>query len=328
MKRPINVNNDECAANKTMCSGDAVNKGMCSGDAVNKAMSSGDAVNKTMCRSEAMPRPGNEKSRISQLMHQICQACVLSAALTYVFCLPPAGAEETTAEQQSELAPISSMTKAEYESEAIALATWKSKVQGTHMGDKLIDFLTTLNTNIVRNGRDTNSLYNRGYLYGTVGCTKAAVVDLTKAIEADPMSAKLYCERGICYLDLADYARAQVDLNMAIHLNLASGDARLARGRLYLALNRPDKALVDLLAAKEPQMEFSPALPGELPSNFYKAPDYYLGTCYEMLGEYDLALRSFREAAKDVTGADSGYIHRYADRPVDAAERANKLRSG
>ena len=300
-----------------------------------EAMRTGDAARnpvhiEAMCRGDAMRRPANEQTRISELMHHICHASVLSAALTYVLCLPPLRAEEIAMDQhaQSELAPISSMTKAEYESEAIALATWKSKVQGTHMGDKLIDYLTTLNANIVRNGRDINSLYNRGYLYGTVGCTKAAVVDLTKAIEADPMSAKLFCERGICYLDLADYARAQVDLNMAIHMNPASGDARLARGRLYLALNRPDKALLDLLAAKEPQMEFSPALPGELPSNFYKAPDYYLGTCYEILGEYDLALRSFREAAKDVTGADSGYLHRYADRPVDAAERANKLRSG
>jgi tetratricopeptide (TPR) repeat protein len=185
-----------------------------------------------------------------------------------------------------------------------------------------------LNSSLVRNGRDVNSLYNRGYLYGTVGCTKAAIIDLSKAIDVDPMSAKLFCERGICYLDMGEYAKAQVDLNMAIHLNPASGDARLARGRLYLQLNRPDKALVDLLAAKEPQMEFAPALPGELPSNFYRAPDYYLGTCYEMLGSYDLALQSFREAAKDVTGADNGYIHRYADRPIDAVERVNKLQSG
>lgn len=254
------------------------------------------------------------------------QAYVLSAALTYVCYLPPAGAQELSTEDAGQA--ISSMSKDEYESEAISLATWKSKVQGTYMGDKLIDFLTNLNTNLVRNGRDASSLYSRGYLYGTVGCTKAAVVDLTKAIEVDPLSSKLFTERGICYLDMGEYAKAQVDLNMAVHLNPSSGDAHLARGRLYLLLNRPDKALADLHASKESHMEFSPALPGEVPANFYKAPDYYLGTCYEMLGNYEQALRCFREAAKEVTGADSGYIHRYADRPIDAPERVNKLQSG
>lgn len=223
---------------------------------------------------------------------------------------------------------VSSLTKEQYESEAISLATWKSKVQGTQMGDNLISRLTTLNANLVRNSRDTNSLYNRGYLYGTVGCTKAAIQDLSKAIQIDPTAAHLYCERGICYMDLEEYDKATSDLSKAIRLNPVSGDARLARGRMYLILERPLDALADLQAASDSSAEYAPALPGELPANFYHAPEYYLGICYELLGRSDEAKSCYRNAAKEVTGADSGYLHRYADRPSDAGEKAKASPNG
>lgn len=214
-----------------------------------------------------------------------------------------------------------SMTKDQYESEVIKLETWKSNVQGTNAGAKLMRFLTTLDANLVRNHRDTTSLYKRGYLYGTVGCTRAAIVDLSKAIAIDPLNASLYCERGICYMDMGEYTKAATDLNSAIANNQFSGDAYLARGRLNLILGKPQEALADLLACKESRMEFAPALPDEIPANFYHAPDYYLGVCYDLLGQHEKAINHFDQSSKDVTGGDTGYIHRYADRP-QAADKA------
>ncbi|MBX9685926.1 MAG: tetratricopeptide repeat protein [Candidatus Obscuribacterales bacterium] len=257
---------------------------------------------------------------------------ILTLALSYFLSLQTAEAQEIGVEQEAEAqadAPIMKMTKAQYEEEAIALATWKSKVQGSYMGDKLIHFLTTLDANLVRNPRDCISLYNRGYLFGTVGCTKAAIIDLSKAIQVEPLSAHLYCERGICYMDLGDYSNALRDLGKAISYDANSGDARLARGRLLLTLGRPLEALSDLQECKKSTLVFSTVLPGEVPGNKFRAPDYYLGVCYEMLGQHDEAVSHFLLSAPDSEDDNAGgYLHRYADRPLDGEERANKLRNG
>ncbi len=162
-------------------------------------------------------------------------------------------------------------------------------------------------------------------MLGTVGCTKSAVIDLSKAIQTDPMAANLYCERGICYMDLLELGKAASDLNQAVSLNPLSGDAHLARARLRILQNKPGLALPDLLACRNENLDFTPVLPGELPANFYRAPDYYLGVCYEMLENHDEAIKYFSEVRKDVTGAGNGYIHRYADQPGDAADRISKL---
>ena len=248
-------------------------------------------------------------------MKNLQSGCIMAAFLSCLVSFQAVRADETGEESDPGAAKYKTLTKDQYESEVIKLETWKSNVQGTHMGDKLMRYLTTLDANLVRNHRDAHSLYKRGYLYGTVGCTRAAIADLSKAIELDPMSSNLYCERGICYMDMGEYSRALSDLNSAVSCNPYSGDAHLARGRLQLILERADLALPDLLACKEQRMEFSPALPDEVPANFYNAPDYYLGVCYDMLGEHEKAITHYQESAKEVTGADSGYIHRYADRP-------------
>lgn len=239
--------------------------------------------------------------------------------------LVPTNAQEPAS---SEATPYTKMSKAEYEDEVIKLETWKANVQGTFMGDNLIKMLGSLDASVIRNPRDTQALFKRGYLYGTVGCTRAALVDLNKAINIDPMQASLYCERSLCYIDMAEYQRAESDLNMAIYLDPTSGDAYLTRGRLYLIQNRPDMAVADLLKCKDQRLEFKTVLPGELRADFYRAPDYYLGICYEMLGLPDQAVNCFMESSKGVSGSESGYIHRYADRPVDSGERIKRLKSG
>ncbi len=246
------------------------------------------------------------------------------AALAMVLLSAHAAADDSSGDTYEDAAKqYSTMNKTQYEAEVMKLETWKSKVRGTQMGERLISYLTTLDANLVRNSRDVNSLYKRGYLYGTVGCTRAALADLSKAINVDGVSSQLRTERAICYMDMGEYTLAKQDLDLALSENPCSGDARLARGRLNLILNQALQALPDLLACKESSSEFMPALPDEVPANFYRAPDYYLGVCYDLLGSHEKAIEHYKEAAKDVTGADSGYIHRYADRPLDAEEKAN-----
>ncbi len=255
--------------------------------------------------------------------------CILATVLTYLASPAEAGADELGEEQESGSAQVTPLTKDQYESEAIVLEKWKIGARGTYMGKQLMGMLDTLNGSLVRNPRDVQSLYNRGYLYGTVGCTRAAIYDLSKAIQVDPMSSNLYCERGICYFDNQDYAKAMRDLSKAIELNPNSGDAHLARGRLYLWLEQPLKALPDLQASLTG--EYSPALPGELPGNFFHAPEYYLGICHEILGNPNEARKYYEQSAKDAsdrTGADRGYIHRYADQPADSTDKASKFHSG
>lgn len=256
-------------------------------------------------------------------MNHRCSAVALSFSLLMLPISDAFGdSEEDEANNKS---IIASIKPAKDDPEVMTLETWKSKVQGTAQGDKLIGLLTNLNSSIIRNHRDTNSLYTRGRLYGTVGCTNNAMVDLTKVIQADPSNWKAYCERGICYMDLGDYTHALTDLDKAVELSPTSGDARLARGRVQMWLGKPLVALNDLLAARYGNLEFSTSLPGELPANYYRAPDYYLGACYELLGNPTEALKYYKEATDLPSAHAPGYIHRYADQPSDVSDCVTRL---
>lgn len=200
------------------------------------------------------------------------------------------------------------------------LETWRSNAHKNPMGSRLVELLNAANSAIKANPYDKDQFYIRGYIYGTIGCTSWAIADLSRAIEIDPCYAAAYTERAICYLDLKSYQLAVLDLDRAIYLNPRSGDARYARGRTHLELHKPSAALTDLSNCET--MPFKPALPGELPGNFYDAPLYYLGVCNEQLGRSDAALRCFKASLRTAERyGGSGYIHRYADQPIDAATR-------
>jgi tetratricopeptide (TPR) repeat protein len=203
--------------------------------------------------------------------------------------------------------------------EASTLAAWKETAKKTAVGNQLIQILNSSNAILKGSPKHKQALYLRGYLFGTVGCTSSAIADLTKAIEADPSFAAAYTERGICYMDQKNYTRAKLDLDKAIQLCPRSGDAHFARGKLFLEMDRPTSALSDLASCQA--MSFAPALPGELPANYYNAPSYYLGACYEAMGRPDTALRYYKDSVKSPRLGGSGYIHRYSDQPLDASHR-------
>lgn len=214
---------------------------------------------------------------------------------------------------------------AENRAEMATLEQWKTNAKATQVGAKLVDILNASNMTLRVNPVDKHALYMRGYLYGVVGCTNSAIDDLTKAIQLDPGYASAYTERGVCFMDLKDWARARQDLDRAVQLNPRSGDALFARAKLWLENEKPYMAMTDLRNCQLSVMKWSPALPGELPGNYYNAPDYYMGQCYEAIGNHDEALRYYRSAQKQPRLGGSGYIHRYSDQPLDTKVRVSIL---
>ncbi|HEY9785615.1 MAG TPA: tetratricopeptide repeat protein [Candidatus Obscuribacterales bacterium] len=209
--------------------------------------------------------------------------------------------------------------------EAMILEHWKVGARQSQIGNKLIDLLNSMNAHLRYQPSNKQCLFTRGYLYGIVGCTGMAINDLSKAIQADPYYAAAYAERGICYMDLKNYERARMDLDRAIQLNPRCGDALFARGKLMLETNRPQAAISDFRACQSPGVQFCPALPGELPANYYNGPEYYLGAAYETVGKTDEALRCYKASIRNPRLGGSGYIHRYSDQPLDAKTRVSVL---
>lgn len=204
---------------------------------------------------------------------------------------------------------------------------WKTSVRGTIAGEQLISLYDSTSGALQTNAVDLAALYKRGYLLGTIGATRSAIADLSKAIMAEPNNPAYHLERGICLMDAEDYGRALQDLNAACRLHPRSGDAHLARGRLLLFLGNTQMALADLLKCQGENMEFVTVLPGELPANYFKAPDYFLAACYEAMGRPDDAIKHFNVAATAGVAPQNMYIHRFADQPLDTAERLRKLES-
>ena len=207
----------------------------------------------------------------------------------------------------------------ETKTETTVLSEWKQNASQTAVGNQLLKILNSSNAILASAPKHKQSLYMRGYLFGVIGCTGSAIQDLSKAIAADPSYAAAYTERAICYMDLKEYDKAKVDLDRAIQLNPRSGDARFARGKLLLEMNRASSAVSDLSACQT--LSFAPALPGELPANFYGAPEYYLGACYEAMDRHESALKYYKSSIKTPRLGGSGYIHRYSDQPLDAKYR-------
>lgn len=205
---------------------------------------------------------------------------------------------------------------------------WQATAKTTQLGQQLLNMMNAVSRSISVNPADKYSLFRRAYLYGTIGCTESALTDLTRVIAIDPNFAAAYTERANCYMDLKNYERALFDLNRAIVLDPRSGDALYTRGRLMLLMNKPSLALNDLRRSQSSECKFVPALPGELPANHYDAADYYLGVAYEAMDKKDDAIRHFQASLKTPRLGSVGFIHRYADQPLDAKYRVSMLENG
>lgn len=248
--------------------------------------------------------------------------CLCLGLSVFVCSLPSqaddANARETKRQKYLSTAKTSIVLPAQNANQIAILNGWKTSVRKFPRGIELIDMLNSANERISHNSTEKISHYMRGYLYGILGCTGWAIDDLSMAIAQDPQFALAYKERGICYMDLGKYQEAMKDLNEALKIDPRSGDALLARGRLYLILNQPQRALPDLYQCAEEPVSFIPALPGELPGNYFNAPQYYLSWCYRYLGKQTLAQAHLDKSSIPEDRAavrSTEYLHRWADKP-------------
>ena len=210
-------------------------------------------------------------------------------------------------------------------SEQQTLSQWKQSAPNTALGTSLLQLLNDCDRKLALNSQDANYRYKRGYLYGVLGCTDSAIADLTKTIEISPSHSRALTERGLCYMDKKQYTQALYDLNRAVQIAPQSGNALMARARLWLATGRPLLAINDLRYCQSSEVKFSAELPGELLPNQYDALSYYLGASYEALDRPEQAITYYREHLKTSQITTVGYLHRYAEQPVDTKWRIAKL---
>lgn len=205
------------------------------------------------------------------------------------------------------------------------LSQWKQSAPNTALGSLLLQLLNECDRKLSLNSLDANSRYKRGYLYGVIGCTDSAIADLTKTIDVAPNHSRALTERGLCYMDQKQYTNAIYDLNRAVQIHPQSGNALMARARLWLATGKPLLAINDLRYCQSPEVKFTAELPGELSANQYDALSYYLGASYEALDRPEQAINYYKECLKTAQTGTVGYLHRYAEQPIDTKWRIAKL---
>ena len=132
---------------------------------------------------------------------------------------------------------------------------------------------------------------------GSLGNSKEAVKELTKAIEISPQYKDAYIQRAFIYLILKDPDGAMNDFNEAIKMmnNLPTNDLTEDEGKedaeiyfnrgdlLYKEYHKYEKAIDDYNKAIEIEPTFKEAY-------------YYKGLCYE-------GLKKYKEAAENITKA-------------------------
>ncbi|OPX93242.1 MAG: TPR repeat-containing protein YrrB [Syntrophorhabdus sp. PtaB.Bin006] len=98
---------------------------------------------------------------------------------------------------------------------------------------------------------------NRGVAYGTAGNYRAAIKDITRAIEIDPKIASLYLNLGVAYNGLNDYARGVEAFTKAIEIDQRYAAAYRNRAIAYSVLGDHVKAITDFTKAIEIDPEFA-----------------------------------------------------------------------
>ncbi len=111
------------------------------------------------------------------------------------------------------------------------------------------DNITLYNHALAVTGRNGAVHMNRGTAYFTLGDYRAAIEDLSRAIEIDPEFAPAHLNRGTAYGVIGDYANALADLNKALEINPRYALAYRNRAIVYGALGDGAAAAADYAAA-------------------------------------------------------------------------------
>jgi len=105
---------------------------------------------------------------------------------------------------------------------------------------------------MVANGQQqAATAYLAGEKKMSMGNTKGAIVDFTKAIETDPDALSAYYKRGFAYSVLGEYELAVKDYTYVINKKNDFLWAYISRGSAYNKLNKFNEALADFNRALE-----------------------------------------------------------------------------
>lgn len=119
--------------------------------------------------------------------------------------------------------------------------------------------------------------------------------DHDKAMQLNPDSADVYCERGDVHYEMDEYDKAVADYSKAIELSPNNADAHYSRGCTYGEMGEHEKAIAD----------FNKAI--QLDPNHALAY-YNRGLAYQDMEEYDKAIADYDKAIElDPADADAYY---------------------
>ena len=97
--------------------------------------------------------------------------------------------------------------------------------------------------------KNTNAIYNRGWLHERSGNLISAEKDYSQAIDLNTKLEDAYFNRGLIYIEMKKYERAVSDFTQFIKMKPRSVDAFCNRGNAYFKLGKRNFALRDYNAA-------------------------------------------------------------------------------
>jgi tetratricopeptide (TPR) repeat protein len=102
---------------------------------------------------------------------------------------------------------------------------------------------------IEANAQYADAYASRGIVYQIKGDNDHAIADYTKAIEIDPRNANAFVGRGMVYRLRGDSDHAVADYTQAIEINPRSANGYLNRGSIFEATGERDRAIADFSKA-------------------------------------------------------------------------------
>ena len=146
-------------------------------------------------------------------------------------------------------------------------------------------------------GLDAQAYFSRAYAYMEQGHYKAAITDLSQAIELDSEFAAAYYFRGMAYDYTGEYTLAIADYSQTIKLEPDVADGYYARGAVYAGEGEYEHAIADFNRA----IDLDPV---------YVSAYYDRGVTHNLMGDYELAIADFNKVIELHPELDFAYRSR------------------
>jgi serine/threonine protein kinase/tetratricopeptide (TPR) repeat protein len=139
--------------------------------------------------------------------------------------------------------------------------------------------------------------YHRGKAYSNIGEYTSAITDFTTLLQTEPEDPEIYNLRGLAYLNNGAYEQALADFNQVIALDRSLDYAYSNRGLVYQAIEQHEKALTDFTHAIRLR-------PNDASGYYHRAVSFIA------LEDYEQAERNFTQAITLDHGFSQAYVQR------------------